>query len=199
MKERSQENKLKGFRKAAGTAVLAVSLAACGSNATETPRPTITPTEKPTPTITLAPTPEVTPTPTITPEPTPTPTPEATLIPVASIIEGEHIKPSVSNVAAEIQAVLDSNPQVLVDGWTTEKLLNFWKFCQKGDPEMGGDPNTNKQLNCQNLIVKFYQDYKAEKDQAFYNVAKDVYDYAATTLPKDYVNNLNSNLEQFFN
>lgn len=197
MTERFQENKLKGFKKAAGTAVLAISLAACSSNASETPKPSIVPTEKPTPTVTFAPTPEVTPTP--TPEPTPTPTPEPTPMPVASILEGEHSKPDVKVVAADIKTVLDSNPQVLVDGWTTEKLLNFWKYCQKGDPEMGGDPNTNKQLNCQNLIVKFYQDYRAEKDQAFYNVAKEVYDYAVTTLPKDYVNNLNSNLEQFLN
>jgi len=103
MERRASENRLKGLRKTAGTAFLAVSLVACGSNATETQKPTSLPTETPMPTMTFvpsempsltpSPTIEITPAPTVTPSPTieitpsPTisPTPEATPLPKSPI------------------------------------------------------------------------------------------------------------------
>jgi hypothetical protein len=60
-----------------GTAIAALSLAACGSTVSPTARPaTPTPTVAPTPTAIPTPTP----TPTATPAPTPTPTPQGTYV-----------------------------------------------------------------------------------------------------------------------
>lgn len=87
MERLGSENRLRGLKKAAGTAVLAVSLAACGSNnATETQKPTSLPTESPMPTMTFVPSesPLVTPTPTleVTPTPEATPKPQSPITPL---------------------------------------------------------------------------------------------------------------------
>ena len=201
MKERFQENKLKGFRKVAGTAVLAVSLAACGSNnATETQKPTILPTESPTPSLMVSPTPEASPvaTPTQTPEATPSPTPEATPMPIANLFEGEHPKPAIKEVIADIKSAVENNPKSVDENRTLGKMLKLWEYCQKGDPMLGGNLNSNREANCEILIGTFYQTYQEFKDENFYNLAKDVYNYTVNTLPKEYIKGMNKNLEEIF-
>ena len=180
MERRSSENRLRGLRKAAGTAVLAVSLAACGSNnATETPRPTIVPTEKPTPTMTISPTetPMVTPTPEITPTPTPEATPE--LLAINTIVEGEHKAVKFDTVKADIENAYEQNPQA--KSLYPYGVANL-DTCKTGD----NDPNPkivkiNREAYCEIFVANSYKTYIRTGDINFYNAARSGYNYSISS------------------
>lgn len=179
MERRGSENRLRGIKKAAGTAVLAVSLAACGSNATETPKQSFQPTENPTPTMTIAPTE----TPFLTPEPTPNLTPEPTPTPeilkINTIVEGKHSPVKFNNVKADIEKAYEQNPQAI--SIYPYGIANL-DTCKTGD----NDPNPKiKQINrengCEVFVANSFKTYIKTGDNNFYIAAKAGYDYSISS------------------
>lgn len=190
MHERGQ-NKLKGFRNAAGSAVLAMSIAACGNTGTETPSPTILPTEKPTPTLIVTPSPEVTPTPIVTPEITPTP--EPTPIPVSNLIDqiitdgntNGWAKVSEQDVLNSINEAYTKDPEAaaLINPATNtlekEVVNKVWKNCSTNQ-------DTSVQvLACAGLIGHlYYEGYSVDMNDVWLEPINNVVKYAHENLVK---------------
>lgn len=188
MQERGQ-NRLSGFRKAAGSAVLAMSIAACGNNATETPKPTVLPTEQPTPTLIVTPSPEVTATPIVTPEVTATP--EPTPVPIGNLIDqiitnaetNGWTKVSEQDVLNSINKAYENDPEAaaFINPLTNElheKLVyNNWEFCSSAtDLRL-------KKTDCGALEgILYYGAYTVDTNEAWIKPISMVVNYAHQTL-----------------
>jgi len=110
---------------------------------------------------------------------------------MSSLLKTSMAKPSTSKIGAALKAVLAANPKATDTSgeskWDLAVYLRTWKFCQKGNPELSGDPWTIKAGYCELLILKTMQNYRALKDPAFYQLAEMVWAYTKATLPKDYL------------
>jgi hypothetical protein len=190
MERQAIENRLRGLRNGAGTAVLSLSLAACGANnGTETQKPTVLPTEKPTPTLIVSSTPEVSPTPIVTPKPeitptpkpeitptpkpeiTPTPTPEASLLPVTEIFKTKYTTVSTSQLISSQTSLYEKYPQfdsVVSKTNIQQTLAHCDKKGTNADPQY---------INCMNLILQDYYLYSHTGNLDALNAAKVAYNY----------------------
>lgn len=194
MQERDQ-NRLRGLRKAAGSAVLAVSIAACGNNATETPRPSIEPTFTPLPTETLKPTPTPTETPVFTP--TPEPTPEETPVPIADLIaqiidKAERDgwkKVSAQDVTDSINKAYENDPEAAAIINTDENMLEkdainniIWPNCQSKNIDQ-------IQVACAALVGQLYwEGYTLNKNPLWLDSIENAITYTKSKLdlPQDF-------------
>lgn len=184
---------------------LAVAVAAC-SPAGGTPTAASNhPEATPSPIVTSAPTAEASKTPfpgtgntypEVTPSPTPTPKPSAEVTPTPEPTPTPKPK-SVKPTNDKISQVLNDNPGATDTSgdsqWTEKTYLDEWKFCQKGNPKILGDINTNKEANCVIFIRKMTENANQYTDVRFLNLAIGAYDWAIKNLPKEY----HGDLEQF--
>lgn len=195
MQERGQ-NRLKGLRNAAGTAVLAVSIAACGNNNVETPKPTVLQTEKPTPTLV---TPEVTASPIVTPEVTATPivtpevtaTPEATPVPISNLVDqiikqaetSGWTKTTKQEVTNSITEAYSNDPKAATlinpEANTLEKDIvnNIWNTCSSST-----DTAVKRQVCAGLLGHLYYEGLLIDGNDVWLKPISEVIYYAHTTL-----------------
>ena len=195
------ERKLNGPKALAASGLIFMSgaIAACGSNTTETQKPTITPEITPAPSLIMpSESPMVSPTPEITPSPTPEATPSP--LTINTIVEGNHPAVKASTVEDILQKTYDENPKAKTVYPTG---ISDFDVCKTGHPpgETVSTPNTirsAKEAECKILVANLFLSYIKTGDSNFYDAAKNAYNYAISKngLGLDYKKELDSYLKQ---
>ncbi len=186
--------------KAGGTGLLLGELAACGG-APATQTPNATGENTPMPTIT---------TPGTMPSMSENPTPGITIKPTASASEKANPTPTEqpsptqtlnmeSIVTSKVETVTATQAkQAITDAYNTDKgmqaggsLDDFvgknsgWQNCQVSNGQ-ATNPLLSRQESCGAFILAMYNNFKNSNNPATYEAALEVFDYAETTLPLPY-------------
>ena len=116
-------------------------------------------------------------------------------------IPPDPLKQNAEKITSGLKSVISNNPKAVdpsgKEGWTEKVYLNNWEYCQTGDPNWSGDLNAEKESACRISIFKMYNNYKEFNDPAFYDMAKEMYDYAEKALPALNFDILKKSLEKY--